>query len=107
MQAIFDFDESQEAKTIGMDRAAASSEAVNILSLGREIARRLAKQNGETNADAVGEVLERDHGINTLGPAAGSLFRGSCWEFTGRRMVSSRVSNHGRELKIWRLKEGS
>lgn len=104
MQATFDFEASQQAKEIGMQSAAESLAAGGVLALARNIARRLATLNGETHADIVGVVLEHEHGIKSMGPAAGSLFREPCWEFTGRRIVSSRVSNHGRELKIWKLK---
>lgn len=101
----FDFEASQVAKITGMDHADSARAAMGPLALAREIAIRLAIQNGETHADAVGEELERLHGIKSLGPSAGSLFKGKCWEFTGRRVLSSRVSNHSRELKVWRLRE--
>lgn len=105
MQATFDFEAGQVAKITGMQRAATGRNAEGPLDIAREIAVRLAIESGETHADAVGAILERDHGIKTLGPAAGSLFRGEIWEFTGRRVRSSRVSNHSRELKIWRLNQ--
>jgi len=39
-----------------------------------------------------------------LGPAAGSLFKDGRWAFTGERINSARVTNHAREIKVWRLK---
>jgi hypothetical protein len=41
-----------------------------------------------------------------LGKAAGSIFTdGKRWEYTGHRRRSARVSNHGRAIRIWRLKD--
>lgn len=104
LQTSFDFEAAQQAKETGMAAAADSARARAPLELAKEIAIELATLNGETNADAVGELLLSRHGIESLGPAAGSVFRGGGWMFTGRRVVSSRVTNHGRELKVWKLK---
>lgn len=42
-----------------------------------------------------------------LGPAAGSVFKGQRWKFTGRRVLATlNRKNHARELKVWRLKHG-
>ena len=38
-----------------------------------------------------------------LGPASGSVFKGSDWEFTGERRKTKRRKSHARELKVWRL----
>ena len=103
-QATFDFELSQQAKETGMQRAVDGDGGD--LSIARSIAVQLARKHGETNSDAVGEVLEREHGIKSLGPAAGALFKERHWVFTGQRIASSRVSNHGRELKVWRLRTG-
>lgn len=41
---------------------------------------------------------------DTLGPAAGSVFKGGEWSFTGsRRRAKMNRKNHARELKVWRL----
>ena len=74
------------------------------LDLARSIALDLVQENGETNADEVYEVLLKQHGIESLGPASGSIFKGNHWVFTGRRVLSKRESNHARELKCWKLK---
>ena len=39
-----------------------------------------------------------------LGNAAGSVFKGDRWEFTGQFVPSRRVSNRGRYVRVWRLK---
>jgi len=47
-------------------------------------------------------------GINLpgkLGNAMGSLFRASCWEFTGRYVKSKRVSRHANTIRVWKLRE--
>ena len=98
---LFDLAASEAAKVGGMDSAAVGKSPA--LTLARAIAADLCRINGETNADAVGEILAARHGIASLGPAAGSLFKRG-FIFTGRRIRSSRKSNHARELKIWRLK---
>jgi len=41
---------------------------------------------------------------DALGNAAGSLFRGDDWEWTGRLQNSERESNHAHSNKVWRLK---
>ena len=65
----------------------------------RAVARAFAMRNGVVNADDV----QAETGIS-LGPAAGSLFRGTEWQFTGQWVPSARVTNHGRMLRVWRLK---
>lgn len=39
-----------------------------------------------------------------LGNAAGTIFRHTAWEFTGTWTPSERRSNHGRYIRVWRLK---
>ena len=92
---------SADAKTEGMLNAADARPRA--LQLARQVARELCEQFGETEADAVGRELKVRYGIDSLGPAAGSLFKVG-FVFTGRRVRSTRISNHARELKIWRLK---
>jgi hypothetical protein len=101
MTDLFDQAESQRLKAEGM--AAAESARYGDL----ETARLIAYEIGEgttLTADDVAQEMERRGLIPNLGPAAGSLFKGGRWEFTGHRVRSTRVTNHGRELKVWRLK---
>ena len=100
----FDAQESQRLKDEGMARAA--EHEASLLSIARDCAKAVALAgNGTCNADQVGKRMAMmEHSIDALGPAAGSIFKGGGWEFTGDRVKSQRVSNHSRELKVWRLK---
>lgn len=99
---LFDGDESELRKTDGMEQAAANQ--ADGLKLARQIAVELCRRHGETNADQVGEVLLARHGIDTLGPAAGSIFRPAQFVFTGHYVNSTRKTNHSRLLRVWRLR---
>ena len=101
---LFDWLESDRRKEEGMEIAAHNRG--ELLEIARQIAVDIALSHPcrECHADAVGREM-RDRGYPTeLGPAAGSIFKGGDWEFTGRRKKSARVTNHSRELKIWRYK---
>jgi hypothetical protein len=101
MADLFDWEKSVSRKEHGIDAAAASKSVV--LQQAREIAAELCRLYGETDADEVGKVMDERHGVETMGPAAGAIFRQG-FEFTGRRKTSSRKKNHAREIKIWKLK---
>jgi len=100
-EQVYDEVESQARKDAGMLQA--EENQPTLVQIARQIAIELCQKNGTTTADEVGQVLWRDHGIDSLGPAAGSVFRDKRFEFTGRRVRSKRVSNHARELKVWML----
>jgi hypothetical protein len=74
------------------------------IQLARRVAARLCKLEGSTDADRVGAVLWRDYGIKSLGPLAGAIFKDDQFEFAGLMVPSSRLSNHSRKLKVWKLK---
>jgi len=101
-QAQFNFDltAGELAKEQGMSQA---EEASNSIDAARLIAVAVAKSRGSVTADDVQRELVR-LGLDPLGASAGSLFRGSEWEFTGRWVKSERVSNHARVNRVWRLK---
>jgi hypothetical protein len=99
---LFDGDRADRLKREGMEQA--EDNAQSSLKLARMVARQIATRKGVVNADDVGRVLQRDYNLHTLGPAAGSLFRGKEWEFTGNWVKSKRVTNHSRMLREWRLK---
>jgi len=98
---LFDAEEGEHLKQLGMAAAAGNNKAA--LSLARRIARALGRQIGKVNADDVGRILKRDYSIESLGPAAGSLFRdpSKCWRFTGDWKKSSRTTNHRRMIRVW------
>ena len=98
---LFDAAESRRRKAHGM--AIAEDAADTLLYKARRFARSYANYWGEVHADHVSEWLEQT-GYPDLGPAAGSLFRGKEWEFTGRFIQSTRKTNHARLLRIWRLR---
>ena len=98
---LFDAAESRRRKAHGM--AIAEDAADTLLNRARRFARIKALFSGEVTADDVSQCLE-DARLPDLGPAAGSLFRGKEWEFTGRFIQSTRKTNHARLLRIWRLR---
>ena len=98
---LFSAIESAEAK----EAALAKLNSADVLTLARCVAHQYAREHGTVNADIVGKIMADDWGIDSIGPAAGALFRGPEWEFTGQRVLSTRVSNHSREIKVWRLRQ--
>jgi len=102
IKELFDEIEAEQLKRAGMARAEANN--LTDLQLARHIAEDLADENnGLCNADMVGQKLKAEYDIDTLGPAAGSLFRDAKWEFTGEWIKSVRKSNHCRMIREWRL----
>lgn len=95
---MFNRNSSLAGKETGM--ALAAENRAEGLAKARAAARRIAlgRADRTCHADLVGE----ETGLN-LGPAAGSIFRDGAWEFTGERVPSRRVTNHARELKVWKL----
>lgn len=62
-----------------------------------------ADNKGVTADDAQAWLIHHGYPASALGNAAGSLFKGSEWECVGRKN-STRVSNHRREIRVWRLR---
>jgi len=105
---LFDAAGGEKAKAEGMEAGEHGNMLRHIrLSEVRGIAYSLAKERGSITSDVVAlHVLSktgRDIAVD-LGPAMGSLFKGNEWIFTGERVKSTRVKNHSRELKVWRLR---
>lgn len=92
--------QGEALKDQGMKDAALSRE--DLLETARRIAHAiaLALPGRRCHADLVAQEMER-RGLPDLGPAAGSLFKGGNWRFTGERVKSRRTANHARELKVW------
>lgn len=100
---LFDMTTGEALKQHGMELAA--DHRVDELCLARQIAIEIARNgDGTCHMDQVRQRLPE--GVE-LGPAAGSVFKGSEWEFTGLRVRSLLQSNHARELKVWRLIAGN
>lgn len=103
--SLFDAAESEKRKREGMAKAADASWRMYNLRLARIVAADLCRENGSTDADQVGRVLKARYGIDSLGPAAGSLFKTDYFEWTGEFVKSERKTNHSRLLRVWRLKK--
>jgi hypothetical protein len=90
-------------KEEGME--AAANARAGLLEIVRRLAIKIAKQYGYVHSDLLRLAMDRE-GFNykNLGNASGSVFKSDQFEFTGNRIVSKLVSNHGRELKVWKLK---
>ena len=92
-------DIGQQLKESGMALAAANRPGA------LSTAQRIAIEIAESRPDRTCHMdLVRERFPDDLGPAAGSVFRGSKWVFTGNRIRSTLPANHARELKVWRLK---
>jgi|TARA_R110000824_G_C14894723_1_gene644821 hypothetical protein len=106
---LFDATEADRLKREGMAAAAHGSKH-ELLDHARRVAKQIAMLRGSrtVTADDVGRAFANEGIRQSLGNAAGSLFRGSDWQFTGQRIKSVRKSNHSREIKVWRFigKEG-
>jgi len=90
-----------QLKQIGMDRAA--DVRADALTIAREEAEYLGKTTEFVHMDMVVPRMElRGVSSEDLGNAAGSVFKGGNWKFTGHRVMSKRPSNHAREIKVWR-----
>lgn len=59
-----------------------------------------------TADDAYAYLAQIGEKERALGNAAGALFRSGEWEFTGCWTPSTRVSNHARMVRVWRLRDG-
>lgn len=90
----------ENLKTEGMELAA-NARAI-ALNIARSTAVQIARNtDGTCTADQVQKIMV-EQGIN-LGPAAGSIFKGKEWKWTGRFIKSKRTNNHARILWIWEL----
>jgi hypothetical protein len=93
----------EQQRVSGMALAARSR--AEVLRLARGIALTIERHAGTVTADEVqAGLIAAGFNPSDLGNAAGSLFRGKEWEFTGQWRASSRVSNHGHKNRVWRLK---
>jgi hypothetical protein len=99
-QTSFNFTESIAARDRGMTIAADNNR--DLLEQAREIAVSIARRKGTVTADDVAYEMECRE-LPPLGNAAGSLFKGKQWAWTGQRIKSARVHAHANELKVWRL----
>jgi hypothetical protein len=100
---LFDAVAANDAKELGKSSAAGVSYRMGILAEAQEIARSIGKRTRYCNADQVyEELVRRGRDIKLLGNGAGSMFAGKEWEFSGEWIKSTRITNHGRMIRIWR-----
>ena len=99
---LFSLPEALRLKEQGMRQAADNDPTT--LEYAREIAKMVARINGTVTADDV-QLRLNESGYGHLGPAAGSLFRGPDWIFTGDWRTSDRITNHARCNRVWRLRD--
>lgn len=102
---VFDSGRANKAAEQGID--AAKQARAELFILACDIAERIARERGEVTMDDVqARLIELGHHPRDLGPAAGAIFRNpKKWGFV-RMTKSKRVSNHGSDLRVWRLREG-
>ena len=98
---LFDAAESERLKEAGIAAAAEGREY--LLEIARDRARLVARERGEVTMDDVVAALVAD-GFDPaqLGNAAGAVFKGREWVFTGRFVRSARVASHSNLLRVWR-----
>lgn len=99
---LLDLAEGLHRKEAGMNIAAENN--ATILVEAKNVARDLGRRNRKRaiSADNVMEVMvSRGYGQKCLGNAAGSLFSGRDWQWSGDRIKSKRPHAHANELKTW------
>lgn len=104
MDSDFDLALGEALKAEGIARAAQAKH--DLLALGRLYCERAARSRPDRTAtadDAARGFKAAGLPADALGNAAGSLFRGKRWEFTGQWRPSRRISNHGHQNRVWRL----
>ena len=102
--SLFDADQAKADKEAGMQQAA--EHRMGVLEAAQEIALELGRiHSAGVHIDMVQRrLIAAGYHPSELGNAAGSVFKGDQWEFTGHWHKSARISNHHRDTKIWRLK---
>ena len=98
---LFDAAESERLKELGKAKAEANAEP-SLLEQAREIARGLDDSEGITADDVMRGMVAAGHEIDCLGKAAGSLFKGKEWEWTGEMRRGTRVKQHAALLMVWK-----
>ena len=110
MSDPFGFDRDQEIaegtrlKEEGIESA--SEARKELLSRVKREAVVLAQTRGEISADDVAIHCKHTLGIDLserIGNAAGSIFRGGDWEWTGKVRLSVRASRRRNMVRVWRL----
>jgi len=105
-QQLGEFDLGLAAKAEGLHQA--SSRSKEILRLARKISVDVAASRVDrlcTMDDVQHWLQVRGHSSQELGNAAGAVFPGTDFFWTGEWSPSKRPSNHSRWIRVWKLKE--
>ena len=101
-RVAFDLEKGELRKEQGIEQASYTRK--ELVELARLCAVRVAHRFGEVTYDDVFyEMVRQGLDPTALGNAAGGIFRGKEFIFTGRWEKSRRVSNHARVNRVWRL----
>lgn len=96
--------EAESKKEAGISAAVETRR--HVYDIAKELALKVANRNAkrEVTADDVQfELIGAGYDPADLGNAAGALFRGKDWVFTGEWRKSARETNHRRANRVWRL----
>ena len=105
-QAIINFDINEATVRKEEGLVTASLTRKDLLDVAKIIAARLAWKNGTVTYDDVfKEMRAQGYHPECMGNAAGSVFRGDQFVFTGEWRKSTRVTNHARVIRVWKMKE--
>lgn len=100
---LFDAVAAERGKETGMSEAAASRS--ELLAIAQQLAIDIAKTREDRCCDAddvQAGMVQRGFSVFALGNAAGSIFKGKCWEWTGVFVKSERAHSHSNLLRKWR-----
>ena len=99
MSKVYDLFEGRKERDKGMLDAALNQGEK--LALAREIAVELGRRQTFLSIDDVNRTLLDRHGIQTLGMAAGSVFKIPCFRATDRFKPTRKITSHARPVRIW------
>ena len=100
---LFDLPAAEAAKDAGLNAAAASR--LELLAEARRIAVEIAMSRADRKctADDVRMEMAKRGITESLGNAAGSLFKGAQWRFSGEWRKSVVVTSHAHQNRVWEL----
>lgn len=105
MNNLFDLPQGQELKEKGMDLAA--DNRAQALASAKRLAIDIATRNPNRECcidDVQKALINLGYVPGVLGMAAGSVFKGRRWIFSGRWVQTERSSSHARDIRVWILK---
>jgi hypothetical protein len=103
-ETLFDSAEADRRMEAGIALASSSQMRNALLRVAQGHARSLCVTQGWVTSDCVcRRMAERGFDYADLGNAAGAVFRGG-FSWTGEVQRSTRVSTHGRIIRVWRIR---